>query len=127
VDEVVLDTKVLIDLTRSQRQATEFARSGPTGRLMLHPAAEAEVLVGARDRYELRRLVAVLDGFAGSGCNRPTSSTVLPPSGATPSPPVPGWPDCLIAATALRLGLPVVTLNDKHFRAIRGLRVIRPY
>ena len=38
-----------------------------------------------------------------------------------------GWPDCLIAATALRLRLPVVTLNDKHFRVIRGLRVMRPY
>jgi hypothetical protein len=38
-----------------------------------------------------------------------------------------GWPDCLIAATCIRLGLPLVTLNDKHFRAIRGLRVVRPY
>lgn len=38
-----------------------------------------------------------------------------------------GWADCLIAATYMRLGLPLVTLNDKHFRAIRGLRVVRPY
>ena len=35
--------------------------------------------------------------------------------------------DCLIAATCLRLGLPLVTVNDKHFRPIRRLRVIRPY
>ncbi|HMN42055.1 MAG TPA: PIN domain-containing protein [Phycisphaerales bacterium] len=38
-----------------------------------------------------------------------------------------GWPDCLIAATALRLGLPVVTLNDKRFKVFKGLRVVRPY
>ena len=38
-----------------------------------------------------------------------------------------GWPDCLIGATALRLRVAVVTLNDKHFKAIRGLRVVRPY
>jgi predicted nucleic acid-binding protein len=38
-----------------------------------------------------------------------------------------GWPDCLIAAAALRLDLPLVTLNDKHFKPIRGLRVVRPY
>ena len=38
-----------------------------------------------------------------------------------------GWPDCLIAATCLRLDLPLVTLNDKHFKPIRGLSVLRPY
>ncbi len=38
-----------------------------------------------------------------------------------------GWPDCLIAATALRLGLPIVTLNDKHFKVFKGLKVRRPY
>jgi predicted nucleic acid-binding protein len=38
-----------------------------------------------------------------------------------------GWPDCLLAATCLRLEVPVVTLNDKHFSPIRGLAVIRPY
>lgn len=38
-----------------------------------------------------------------------------------------GWPDCLLAATALRLGVAVVTLNQKHFRAFRRLEVIVPY
>jgi len=38
-----------------------------------------------------------------------------------------GFPDCLIASSALRLGVPVVTLNDRHFRLFRGLTVIRPY
>ena len=33
-------------------------------------------------------------------------------------------PDC---GDVLRLGLPLLTLNDKHFKAIRGLRVVRLY
>ncbi|MGH7133183.1 MAG: PIN domain-containing protein, partial [Phycisphaerales bacterium] len=37
------------------------------------------------------------------------------------------WVDCLVAATAMRLGVPVATINEKHFRPIRGLKVIRPY
>lgn len=38
-----------------------------------------------------------------------------------------GWPDCLIAATALRLRTAVATTNDKHFRVFKGLKVHRPY
>jgi predicted nucleic acid-binding protein len=37
------------------------------------------------------------------------------------------WPDCQIAATALRLGLEVFTQNLKHFAAFAGLRVVRAY
>jgi predicted nucleic acid-binding protein len=38
-----------------------------------------------------------------------------------------GFHDCLIASTALRLNLTVVTTNDRDFRLFKGLRVIRPY
>jgi predicted nucleic acid-binding protein len=37
------------------------------------------------------------------------------------------WPDCQIAATALRLGVEVFTQNVKHFTAFPGLRVVRSY
>ena len=37
------------------------------------------------------------------------------------------WVDCLVAATAMRLGVAVATINEKHFKPIRGLDVIRPY
>ncbi|HVU63084.1 MAG TPA: PIN domain-containing protein [Phycisphaerales bacterium] len=91
------------------------------------PAAEAEVIAGARNRRDLRDLSEVLDRFdrvrvvpgdfdhCVAFAKRHTLSHGV------------GWPDCLIAATALRLALPVVTLNDRHFRLFRGLRVVRPY
>lgn len=37
------------------------------------------------------------------------------------------WPDCQIAATALRLGLEVHTQNVKHFAPFPGLRAVRAY
>ena len=37
------------------------------------------------------------------------------------------WPDCQIAATAMRLGAEVYTQNLKHFAAIAGLRAVRVY
>jgi predicted nucleic acid-binding protein len=38
-----------------------------------------------------------------------------------------GWHDCLIAATAIRLGVSVATLNNGQLRAIPGLLVHRAY
>lgn len=38
-----------------------------------------------------------------------------------------GFGDCLIGTTALRLKLPVATINDRHFRLFKSLKVIRPY
>jgi hypothetical protein len=35
--------------------------------------------------------------------------------------------DCLIAATAVRLGCAIYTLNTKHFRIVPGLQVKQPY
>ena len=35
--------------------------------------------------------------------------------------------DMIIAASAMEYGMPLVTRNIKHFRTIRGLKVLRPY
>ncbi len=35
--------------------------------------------------------------------------------------------DMIIAASAMEYGLPLVTRNIKHFRTIRGLKVLKPY
>ncbi len=38
-----------------------------------------------------------------------------------------GWVDCLIAATSIRLNLPIYTSNLKHFRLLKGVTAITPY
>lgn len=35
--------------------------------------------------------------------------------------------DSITSAMAIRLGLPVATFNDRHFKAITGLTTIQPY
>jgi len=38
-----------------------------------------------------------------------------------------GFLDCFVVVAARRLDCQVHTLNTKHFRAIPGLKIIRPY
>jgi predicted nucleic acid-binding protein len=127
VAEFIPDSSVLIDFFNAHPSAVAFAGAAPSSLWRLHPAAEAEVLAGARDRHELRSMVA---GLAGMRRVRVTSEDfdhcLAFVRRLTLAHGV-GWPDCLIAASALRLRLPVATINDKHFRAIKGLRVVRPY
>jgi len=124
---MLVDSSVVIDWCNGSPAAAAFAGVSPSSTWMLHPVVEVEILAGARNRGELRRFAATLDHLAPARVapadfdhcrafvKRHTLSHGL------------GWPDCLIAATALRLGVPVATINDKHFRIIRGLKVIRPY
>jgi len=124
----ILDSSVLIDVLRSHPPAVTFlgtiARSGTPA---THVMVAAEVLAGTRDKKE----PAVVESFL-------TSFQVLSPSEADGLAALElykqvrlshcvDWPDSLIAATALRLGLEVYTLNVKHFSAFPKLSVLRPY
>jgi hypothetical protein len=128
VADTILDTSICIDLLRGRREAREHASARrPVGRLLLHTAVLAELYQGARGRAEFRAIDALVvstDPAAPSAHDLATSLKLLRRHG--PSAGV-EWHDCLIAATALRLGAVVATLNDKHFRAFRALKVIRPY
>jgi predicted nucleic acid-binding protein len=127
-DLLVLDTAVLIDYQRRSEPARAFvlpliARNVAA----VHPAAAAEMIDGALHRRDLedtlkllaslRRLVVKPGDF--DRCLSLQTELRLS-HGVT-------WPDCLIAATCIRLDVPLVTLNDRHFKPIRELSVIRPY
>jgi len=124
---LLVDAAVLIDIFNAVDPAPAFARDQPASAMGLHPVVEAEVFAGARSRQDLRLLIGTMsilprvrvttedfDHAIAFVCRYRLSHGV-------------GWPDCLIAATAMRLGLPVATTNVKHFRTIRGLKVVRPY
>jgi predicted nucleic acid-binding protein len=87
----------------------------------------AELLGGAVDRREIRALADLVGRFEHVRCQPEDFDHCLAfVKRYTLSHGI-GWPDCLIAATALRLKLPIATLNDKHFRPFRDLKIIRPY
>jgi predicted nucleic acid-binding protein len=125
---LVVDATVLIDQLRGVTAATEYLTPLLTRRvLVLHPAVHAEVLSGARDKKHLHALDAALGMLKRCAMKGADMSVALDLVRSHTLTHKIGWPDCLIAATCLRLNLPLVTVNDKHFKAIRNLSVIRPY
>jgi predicted nucleic acid-binding protein len=119
---------VFVDLFKRRPEADEYVGTRlRSGRLGLHAAVAAELIAGIRDRSELRQFEKLT---AQSRTIIPTGDdwtlalqlcrTYARSSGVD-------WVDCLLAATAIRLDVPVATINEKHFRPLRGLRVVRPY
>ncbi len=126
--DALIDTSLLVDYLRGSGDARAFfASARAAGELRTHIVCAAELHTGVksrRDAREVERLLAALDILVPDESDLRRSLTLLarlrPAHGIE-------WNDCLIAATALRLGFGVATRNDKHFAAILGLRVARPY
>ena len=124
----LIDASILIDCLRGVPAAHDCLRAA-AGRqaLITHFVAAAEVLTGSRDRADLRAGANLLRRFVLVPAHEADSPLALRLLRRHRLADGVGWPDCLIAATCLRLGHGITTLNDKHFRVFRGLRVVRPY
>ena len=125
---MLLDTAIFIDYLRGHEPAAAaVVRARAESGVWMHTVVAAELIAGARNKPELRRVTALM-----SGCRLllPDESDLRRALRLLERHALPDgldWCDCLIAATAMRLGETVVTPNLKHFRAIRAVRAMRPY
>jgi len=119
--EPIVDTSVFVDLFKRRDAADEYIGTRlRSGRLAMHAAVAAELTAGIRDRAEMREFEALTRR---ARTIIPTEDdwtlalrlcrTYAKSSGVD-------WVDCLVAATAMRLDVPVATINEKHFKPIRG-------
>jgi predicted nucleic acid-binding protein len=128
VPEPLLDTSIFIDLFRSSLDADRYIGTWlRSGRLVLHAAVAAELAAGIRSRAEQNQLDKLCDQarmLIPTGADWTLALRLMRTHSRTAGT---DWVDCLIAASAMRLRLPVATLNEKHFMPIKKLLVIRPY
>lgn len=126
--EPILDTSIFVDLFKRRPEADEFIGTRlRSGRLVLHAAVAAELTAGLRDRKEVRAFDELTAKARTLIPNEADWTLALQLCRSHTRTSGVDWVDCLVAATALRLGVPVATINEKHFRVIRGLKVVRPY
>lgn len=124
MEPVLIDTSILIG--RMRREPAAFAASDrAAGRqLVICDVVMAEVLAGARNRAEFKRhhnqLTSnfhILPFTMEVGRHfREIITSIMPQHGVHLA-------DHLIAATALAHDVPLLTLNTKHFKGIKGLQL----
>ena len=123
---MILDTDILIDLVRQHPAATTWFAT-----LSLMPSvsgiAALELTFGCLNARELRAVTnvshSIPDRLAlGTGSSARLGR--LPPLHLSHGLSV---MDALIAVTAVGQGLTLVTLNIRHFQAVPGLQIVRPY
>ena len=130
-DLVVVDTDVLIDAARGVSEAVaclELIEQNAS--LVVSAITQMELIVGCRNKADLRSLERFLTRFQVLNVNEQASATAVDllrryrlSHGLIIA-------DALIAATALSLGLPFVTKNERDYRFITELRLLsypRPF
>ncbi len=128
MDDLIIDTSVLVDALRGRREAIDFldAQRASAG-LATHVIVVAELLAGARDAREQSAIDSFVSAFSVLSPTDVDALRALDLYRQFHLSHGVDWPDCQIAATALRLGARVATQNMKHFIAFSGLRVIQSY
>ena len=123
-----LDTNIVVDVLRRFPPAVAYLETAEQqGTLSLSTPSQMELIIGCRNRAEVRRLREFLERFE----IRSLSATI----GETAVDLIYQYrlshglllADALIAATALEYEETLYTKNVRHFRMIPGLTVVRPY
>lgn len=121
---MLIDTDVLIDYLRDQAQSVAYLE-GQAGPLHISVVSVAELYAGVRDGNERDCLELLLDACKVIELDRATAALGgLYRRDYGKSHGV-GLADAMIAATATRHDLTVVTLNKKHYPMLKRLLV--PY
>jgi hypothetical protein len=125
---VFVDTDILIDIARKHARALDFWRCAEARSTMTCSVITVfELMAGCRTLREQR---ATLRSFASIDIvqiQSGDSAQALDWYRAYHLSRGVGFLDCLIAAATHRLDCENHTLNTKHFKAIPGLRIVRPY
>ncbi len=124
----LVDTSIMVDLLRGGEQAIDWFEGLGDEEIGLPGIVVLELLQGCRSKTEVRRLhTRLVKEFSILWPTRDDMQRsidhyvkLMPESGIEIM-------DFLIGELATGLGVPIFTLNTKHFEPIPGVEVRRPY
>lgn len=121
----LLDTTVVVDLLRSHPPAGSWLAAQP--QLGVSAIVWLEIIEGARDARAQRRALELLRNFERVDLAPPDCVWAIEQAVRFRLRANVGMMDCLIAASAQRLQVPLYTANRKHFDPLLGGLVRKPY
>jgi predicted nucleic acid-binding protein len=125
---VLIETTILVDYLRRSATAADYLdATRAQADLLCSVVTRAELIVGSRTRTELRAIDQLLGRFHIEPIETEDSVRALTWLRKYFHAHGVGFHDCLLGAAALRLRIPISTLNEKHFKVLPAVKVIRPY
>lgn len=121
----LLDTAILVDLLRGYPPATLWLKGQP--QLGVSPVVWLEILDGVTNRTDQERAVKLLGHFLRTEVLPNDFDWAIRQALALRLSHNVDVMDCLIAASAYRLDVPLFTRNLKHFQPLIGSLAQRPY
>ena len=125
--DAMLDTDVLIETLRGRTEAGDWLRSVGSQHIGISVLVRMEILQGAQNRREQTLLSREMSRYTLVHLEHTDSETALGWFESFHLSHGVGMMDCLIAAAAVRLGVPLYSFNLKHYSALPGLDVHAPY
>lgn len=124
---LLLDTDIMIDVLRRYPPALAWLTSLGTTQLALPGYVVMELIQGCRNKAEQDQLERGLTAYqviwpSAAACEAALVSFAQHRLGHSL-----GIIDALIAHTAIELGAPLHTFNQKHYDPITGLTTVQPY
>ena len=125
MDKIIVDSDILIDLSRSDERAVYWIKNYETSeRLVISVVTEIELLFGSRDKVHLKTIKSFLSNFEVIQLNESISLAAAHLVEKYCLSHRLQLPDALIAATALVLDEHLITINQRDFRFIDGLKLL---
>lgn len=124
---LLLDTDIMIDVLRRYPPAQAWLTSLGTTPLALPGYVVMELIQGCRNKAEQDQIERTLSAYqivwpSAAACDAALASFSQYRLGHSL-----GIIDALIAHTAIELGAPLHTFNQKHYHPITGLTTVQPY
>jgi predicted nucleic acid-binding protein len=126
---MLLDADILIDVWRRHPPAVAWLESNDPPRPSVCGIAGLEFLAGINDKQSMIQAQQMLDGLITSWPDATSANWAMAVYPELKLSHGVGWPDTLIAATALGHDVELATFNLKHFRPFEpfGLKLVQPY
>jgi predicted nucleic acid-binding protein len=124
---LLLDTDVMIDVLRQFPPAVAWLAAYGTEEVVLPGFVVLELLQGCRDKAEQDRVERTVARCRVVWPTEVTCNAAMQTYTQFHLSHNLGFLDALIAHTAILLGQPLYTFNQKHYTVVPGLTTVQPY